>query len=76
MAEKAKEIKAECENNLNLAMPILKQAKDALNTIKPAHINEIKVLNNPPPHVKLVLHAVCVMCDRKVERTPKKENPK
>ena len=57
-------------------MPILKQAKDALNTIKPAHINEIKVLNNPPPHVKLVLHAVCVMCDRKVERTPKKENPK
>eukprot|EP00354_Favella_ehrenbergii_P008555 CAMPEP_0170476586 /NCGR_PEP_ID=MMETSP0123-20130129/17952_1 /TAXON_ID=182087 /ORGANISM="Favella ehrenbergii, Strain Fehren 1" /LENGTH=77 /DNA_ID=CAMNT_0010747675 /DNA_START=167 /DNA_END=400 /DNA_ORIENTATION=- len=57
-------------------MPIKRQAEEALNTIKPSHINEIKVLNYPPPHVRMVLHAVCVMCGRQVERTPKKENPK
>ena len=33
-------------------------------------------MQNPPPNVKLVLHAVCVMLDRKVEKTPKKDNPK
>lgn len=57
-------------------MPILNAAKAALDTIKPAHINEIKVLQNPPSHVKMVLHAVCVMLDRKVEKTPRKDNPK
>ena len=73
---RAQEIKIDCENSLDKALPILKSAQDALNTIKAAHINEIKVLNYPPPHVKMVLHAVCVMCDRKVERTYKKDNPK
>ena len=48
----------------------------ALDTIKSAHLNEIKVLQHPPPHVKMVLHAVCVMCDRKVIRTPSKADPK
>lgn len=57
-------------------MPILQKAMDALNTIKPNHINEIKVLNNPPATVKKVLHAVCVMCSIKPERTPKKDNVK
>lgn len=33
-------------------------------------------MHTPPNHVKMVLHAVCVMLDRKVEKTPKKENPK
>lgn len=65
-----------CENELAKAWPILKAADDALHTIKPADINEIRVLQHPPKHVKMVLHAVCVMCDRKVERTPKKDNPK
>jgi len=76
VAMEAEEIKIDCENNLQKALPILKQANDALNTIKPAHINEIRVLNYPPPTVKTVLHAICVMCDRKVEKTPKKDNPK
>jgi len=72
----AQDIQIECTNDLATALPILLSAKAALDTIKPAHINEIKVLQNPPPHVKMVLHAVCVMLDRKVEKTPKKENPK
>ena len=69
-------MKIDCGNNLAKAMPILKQAKDALDTIKPKDINEMKALGNPPAPVKFVLHAVCIMCQRKVERTPKKDNPK
>ena len=34
------------------------------------------MLGKPPDAIKRVLQAVCVMCHRKVERTPKKENPK
>lgn len=34
------------------------------------------MLGKPPAAVKRVLHAVCVMCQRKAERTPKPENPK
>ena len=45
VAMKAQEIKIDCENNLDKAMPILKSAQEALNTIKSAHINEIKVLH-------------------------------
>lgn len=45
VAMKAEEIKIDCENNLQKALPILKQANDALNTIKSSHINEIRVLH-------------------------------
>jgi len=76
MAKEAQAIKIECDNDLKQALPILAKAQDALNTIKSQHINEIKVLGKPPEPVKRVLHAVCVMCQRKVERTPKKDNPK
>ena len=55
---------------------MVKKAQEALNTIQPQHINEIKALGKPPTAIKTVLHAVCIMCQRKVERTPKKENPK
>lgn len=44
VAMRAQEIKIDCENSLDKALPILKSAQDALNTIKAAHINEIKVL--------------------------------
>jgi hypothetical protein len=53
----------------------LAKAQEALNTIKSSHINEIKWLGQPPIPIRKVLHAVCVLCQRKVERTPKKENP-
>ena len=76
VAMRAEEIKIDCENNLQKALPILKQANDALNTIKATHINEIRVLHAPPYGVRQVLHAICVMCNRKCEKTPKKENRK
>jgi hypothetical protein len=36
----------------------------------------VKSLGKPPEPIKKVLHAVCIMCSRKVEKTPKKDNPK
>ena len=36
----------------------------------------MKALGKPPAPIKKVMHAVCVMCAKKVEKTPKKENPK
>ena len=66
----------DCENDLKRAMPILKQAQAALDTIKSKDIVEIRSLQNPPSAIRLTLHAVCIMMDRKVEKTPKKDNPK
>lgn len=69
-------MKIECENDLAKALPHLKAANQALNTIKAQHINEIKALKTPPATIKLVLQAVCVLCEKKVEKTPSKDNPK
>lgn len=47
------------------AIPILNDALSALDTIKEADIVYIKKLANPPPAIKLVLKAVCVVLDIK-----------
>ena len=36
----------------------------------------MKILGKPPQAIRNVLHAVCIMCERKCEKTPNKENPK
>lgn len=69
-------IKVECDKELEKAMPLVKKAIAALNTIKPQHINELKALGKPPNPIKKVLHAVCIMAERKAEKTPKPDNPK
>jgi len=75
-AQEAHAIKVECETELEKAMPMVHKAIAALNTIKPKDIIEIKALGKPPTPIKKVLHAVCIMCHRTVEKTPKKDNPK
>ena len=70
-AEKAREangVKEECENILAEAMPILNDAIAALDTLKPADINYVKQLKNPPAIIKLVLEAVCVILEVKPAR--------
>ena len=57
-------------------MPLVKKAIEALNTIQAKDINEMKALGKPPVPIKKVMQAVCIMCQRKVEKTPKKEAPK
>lgn len=62
MAQEAQTIKIECENDLSKALPLVKKAQEALNTIQTSHINEVKSLGKPPEPIKKVLHAVCIMC--------------
>ena len=70
-AEKAREansVKEECEGILAEAIPILNDAISALDTLKPADINYVKQLKNPPSIIKLVLEAVCVILEVKPAR--------
>ncbi|CAF0750041.1 unnamed protein product [Didymodactylos carnosus] len=67
-AAKAQSIKDECENELMEALPALKEAEQALDTLKPADIVVVKSMKNPPKGVKLVMEAVCVMFDLKPEK--------
>ncbi|CAO1367416.1 unnamed protein product [Diamesa hyperborea] len=54
-------LNAECEKDLAKAIPILEDAIQSLNTLKPTDITLVKSMKNPPETVKLVLAAVCVM---------------
>jgi len=60
-AEASQALKAECEADLALAIPILEEAIQALRTLKPQDITLVKSMKNPPDTVKLVMQAVCIM---------------
>lgn len=66
----AQSIKSECEADLAEAIPALEAAVSALNTLKPSDISMVKAMKNPPPIVKLIMEAVCVMKSIKGERKP------
>ena len=69
-AEKVSATKRECEDDLSVAMPILEAALQALDTLSPADITNVKSMKSPPAGVKLVMSAVCVMLDTKPDRVP------
>lgn len=54
-------LNAECEKDLASAIPILEDAIQSLNTLKPTDITVVKSMKNPPDTVKLVMAAICVM---------------
>jgi hypothetical protein len=60
-AAEAKEIKDDCERELAVALPILKDALTALDTIKEADVAYVRKLGNPPAAIKFVMEAVCVI---------------
>lgn len=67
-ASEAKAIKDDCEADLAEAIPVLESALEALDTLKPADISMVKSMKNPPPPVKLVMEAICVMKNVKGSR--------
>ncbi|KAK0178126.1 hypothetical protein PV328_002104, partial [Microctonus aethiopoides] len=68
VAAAAEEIKAECDDNLSEAMPILNQALSALNTLTTADIAVVRSMKNPPANVKLVMESVCILKEVKPEK--------
>ncbi|KAK9514800.1 hypothetical protein VZT92_025488 [Zoarces viviparus] len=67
-ADAAQALKDECESDLAEAIPALEAALTALDTVKSKDITIVKSMKNPPPGVKLVMSAVCVMKDIKPDR--------
>ncbi|GBP22696.1 Dynein heavy chain 7, axonemal [Eumeta japonica] len=74
-AAAAQELKSDCEADLALALPILEDAIEALNTLKPADITLVKSMKNPPAAVKLVMAAVCVIKGIPPDKIPDPDNP-
>ena len=67
--------KAEVEADLAEAIPALEAAVEALNTIKPNDINEIKNLSKPPEKIRMVCKAVAILLEIKPQRIPDPDDP-
>ena len=74
-ADRVQTQKNEVEADLAVAIPALEAAVEALNTIKPNDINEIKALAKPPDKIKMVCRAVCIMLDIKAVKIPDPNDP-
>ncbi|KAJ3206554.1 Dynein heavy chain 7, axonemal [Entophlyctis luteolus] len=69
-AEEAKAMKLDCEAGLAEAIPALESALAALDTLKSSDITVLKSMKSPPPGVKLVMEAICIMKDVKPVKIP------
>uniref|UniRef100_A0A3P8WKL1 Dynein axonemal heavy chain 7 n=1 Tax=Cynoglossus semilaevis TaxID=244447 RepID=A0A3P8WKL1_CYNSE len=69
-ATAAKAIKDECDADLAEAMPVLESALAALNTLTTQDITVVKSMKSPPPAVKLVMEAICILKGLKPDRVP------
>jgi hypothetical protein len=69
----AQQIRDECTKELSQAIPAIKSAINALNTLKAEDIRFLRTMKNPPSGVKMVLEAVCIIKGVQPER---KSDPK
>eukprot|EP01009_Symbiontida_sp_KSa7_P000925 NODE_120_length_1365_cov_709.028116_g97_i1.p1 GENE.NODE_120_length_1365_cov_709.028116_g97_i1~~NODE_120_length_1365_cov_709.028116_g97_i1.p1 ORF type:complete len:454 (-),score=108.23 NODE_120_length_1365_cov_709.028116_g97_i1:4-1341(-) len=53
----------QCQAELERALPGLRAAQQAVRNMDKSQLNEIRSLASPPPKVKTVLEAVCIMLD-------------
>ena len=74
-SERIGKMKKECEDDLAVAIPLLEEAVEALNTLKPSDITEVKNFKTPPSGVVLVMSAVCDMLKVKAERVKDPNDP-
>eukprot|EP00956_Cyclotella_meneghiniana_P009264 scaffold12733_cov74-Cyclotella_meneghiniana.AAC.6 len=74
-AARIAEEKASCQRDLAKAQPFVDEANEAINSIKPAHIGEIKKLSNPSDIIKLVFDCVLILFQMPLSSIqPKKVN--
>ena len=62
-AASAKAIADDAQRDLDEALPALEVAVKCLRELKLAHIQEVKVLANPPSGVKLTMEVMCMYFD-------------
>ena len=65
LMDEAEAIKKECEDGLAAAIPTLRAAEAALDTLSQKDIQEIKVFSSPPPNVGKTLDAVLCLLGKK-----------
>nr|XP_032821318.1 dynein heavy chain 7, axonemal isoform X2 [Petromyzon marinus] len=66
----AKVIKDECDADLAEALPILRSALAALDTLTQQDITVVKTMKSPPAGVKLVMEAISILKGVKPDRVP------
>ena len=57
----ADELQAECQAELDKAMPELNEAEKAMGTITPASISILAKMDSPPEELKPVAKALCII---------------
>lgn len=67
-AAAAEEMEDECSKDLAQAVPVLEDALQALNTLKPADITLVKSMKNPPSAVKLGKNAQLLLFNLTLKR--------
>ena len=68
-------MKKECEDELAVAIPLLEDAIQALNTLKKSDITEVGAMKKPPSGVVLTMSAVCDMFGIKPDKIKDPEDP-
>ncbi|XP_025191999.1 LOW QUALITY PROTEIN: dynein heavy chain 6, axonemal-like [Melanaphis sacchari] len=66
-ADAAQAIAEDAQKDLALAMPEMKAAKAALESLNKKDINELRVFNKPPKLVQTVMEAVCLLLKKKTD---------
>uniref|UniRef100_A0A1B0FG22 AAA+ ATPase domain-containing protein n=1 Tax=Glossina morsitans morsitans TaxID=37546 RepID=A0A1B0FG22_GLOMM len=64
-AESCKAMSDEANKDLEIAMPALRDAEDALKGLSKADINELKSFTTPPALVQFCMEAVCILLGAK-----------
>lgn len=64
-AEVCRTIADDAMKDLEIAMPALQDAENALKALTKADINEIKAFTTPPQLVQFVMEAVCILLGAK-----------
>merc|ERR1719258_223549 len=64
-AAEANEIKADCQRDLDEALPEFYSAMKSLDSLDKKDLQELKSFAKPPPLVEVVLAAVCLLMGKK-----------
>ena len=71
----ALELKTSCEEMLAVAIPTLKAAEKALNSLSKSDLVEVKAMKTPPHGVIVTAEAVCLMMGVKPIKVPDPDRP-
>ncbi|XP_036594745.1 dynein heavy chain 1, axonemal [Trichosurus vulpecula] len=69
-AKKAQAIADDAQKDLDEALPALDAALASLRNLNKNDVTEVRAMQRPPPGVKLVIEAVCIMKGIKPKRVP------